>query len=990
MPKHIDKEVKRALADKTSDLGPLDDESSSDDSVSLENYLDEYDENKKSVSSEFRPELANVKNKDSDDGVKLRHRVEVPLDTRTKGFNRESRKRKTLDEYLCKGSIESEQEGKQAKGSTRVKSTPQTPLDSNSIYTSLKTQADDKAKDLPKQVSTKKTMEARFKGMLEDEFQNSRDLAELLQVKLRMYTGSLLHTLQERASIQNSFGKHFCTDIFALLKEIYGMQIGVVPHLKNICDKQQPNIEDLLSKLCERQKLLSKYAQLVLPRLTKLQSKSASIFTSNARAVFLMHNPCDISLQRLKEYVQPDDSNYEIITVAQEELLDISSDLAPVRQVKEPIKYSVLVEMRNPPNGERKLMSIFLFDNVLVCARQRVIVLRKHFTQDSDSETASVSTSAKDQSDLIMNARTISRYEVKWFIPLEQLESLDSKGIAFDEENLLERLQKIETLKRKIVKIRQELQEETSKLDKESKRQKLKIPKIHRLRSYLYSLQADLVLQTPKLPLFISAADDQKYCLLMASEKERITWESAIMHAKADCKLRSRRQSPASVSKRNSLLRPFSTTIRESRRAAHVRRSSTESEISPQDEILKNELSYMINHCKTAVPLNKLGKVIISGNALSGILEVCVHEISGLTEPGPYYVAIEVDFYGLFELVAKTKSINDTTNPRWDQTFMFEIETSQTICFTVFRQSIVFGQVELPLEEDQLDQKKVSHHLNTDEKVSKPVYLQISILYNERKKQNVRPRSKKQSDVFGQPLDEVLKRDQADRERLKKQIGGNKNYEELRVPVLVTACVEEIERRGLQEEGIYRVSGSVTTVARLQDLFDRDTSLAVKQIGDYDIHVISSLLKLFFRELPEPLIPTNSFNDLVKASAHSDEKKKLGEFSRILRKMPRVNLDTLQYLMDHLIRVCQYESENKMNIGNLSLIWTMTLFQPENVPTTPKASSATAETPDAKKAPSQSLQSAASVGVLQTMILSTIFDAYANGKLDLPTHKSTF
>lgn len=56
---------------------------------------------------------------------------------------------------------------------------------------------------------------------------------------------------------------------------------------------------------------------------------------------------------------------------------------------------------------------------------------------------------------------------------------------------------------------------------------------------------------------------------------------------------------------------------------------------------------------------------------------------------------------------------------------------------------------------------------------------------------------------------------------MKKQIGGTKNREELRIPVLVTACVEEIERRGLQEEGIYRISGAVTTVSRLQDLFDR-------------------------------------------------------------------------------------------------------------------------------------------------------------------------
>ncbi|KAL5109723.1 Active breakpoint cluster region-related protein [Taenia crassiceps] len=970
MPKHIDKGTKLATAHQIVDHDLIDNESSSEDSVSLESYLNTYDEAEEKVFSDTAPEGSNPKNKGPVDSVKLRNHVGAPVEKGTKGSYRESRKRRTLDEYLSKGGTGNDYEGGAQKDSNRIDSTSK-----NSE------QVADKVKTSAAQASAEKSMEAEFKCMFESEAKNCDDLVELFEAK---------------ASIQNSLGKHACSDSFAILIELNGVQGCVLSHLDNICNKNVLTIEDLISKLCERQKLLSKYAQLVMPRMSnftvKLQSKAPS---SCQRHVELLQKPVSWmqqtigNVERLKECVKPDNPNYEIITVAQEELLDISNDLAPVGRAKEPLKYSVLVELRNPPNGERKLMSIFLFDNVLVCARQRVIVLRKHFTQDSDSDTASVSTSAKDQSDLIMNTRTISRYEVKWFIPLEQLDSLDSKGIAFDEENLLERLQLIETLKGKIVKVRQELQEETSKLDKESKRQKLRIPKIHRLRSYLYDLQADLVLQTPKLPLFISATDGQRYCLLMASEKERITWESAIMRAKARCRSVPRRQSPALVSKRDSLMRPFSTTFRESRRAVNARRSSVESETSAQEEILKNELSYMINHCKTAVPLNKLGKVIISGNAVSGILEVCVHEIGGLTEPGPYYVAIEVDFYGLFELVAKTKSISDITNPRWDQTFMFEIETSQTICFTVFRQSIVFGQVELPLEEDQLDQAKVSHRLKTDETVSKPVYLQISILYNERKKLNVRPRSKKQSEVFGQSLEEVLKRDQADRERLKKQIGGTKNCEELRVPVLVTACVEEIERRGLQEEGIYRISGAVTTVSRLQDLFDRDTSLAVKQIGDYDIHVISSLLKLFFRELPEPIIPTNIFSDLIKATAPSDERK-LEEIGHILRKMPRVNLDTFQYLMDHLIRVCQYESDNKMNLGNLSVIWAMTLFQPANMPAPPQIPSPTAETSDAKCAPPQSVQSATSASMLQTMVLGTIFDAYANGKLDLPTHRSVF
>lgn len=89
-------------------------------------------------------------------------------------------------------------------------------------------------------------------------------------------------------------------------------------------------------------------------------------------------------------------------------------------------------------------------------------------------------------------------------------------------------------------------------------------------------------------------------------------------------------------------------------------------------------------------------------------------------------------------------------------------------------------------------------------------------------------------------------------------------------------------------------------------------------------------------------------------------------------------------------RVCEYESDNKMNLGSLSVIWAMTLFHPENMLAPPLIPPAIAETSDAKNAPPQSLQSATSVSMLQTTVLSTIFDAYANGKLDLPTYRSDF
>lgn len=79
----------------------------------------------------------------------------------------------------------------------------------------------------------------------------------------------------------------------------------------------------------------------------------------------------------------------------------------------------------------------------------------------------------------------------------------------------------------------------------------------------------------------------------------------------------------------------------------------------------------------------------------------------------------------------------------------------------------------------------------------------------------------------------VSRRDQANLEGLRKLADGNRRKKTtevggagggggvIRIPVLITACAEEIERRGLQEEGIYRTCGTTTAVNYLHGLFDK-------------------------------------------------------------------------------------------------------------------------------------------------------------------------
>ena len=77
-------------------------------------------------------------------------------------------------------------------------------------------------------------------------------------------------------------------------------------------------------------------------------------------------------------------------------------------------------------------------------------------------------------------------------------------------------------------------------------------------------------------------------------------------------------------------------------------------------------------------------------------------------------------------------------------------------------------------------------------------------------------------------------------------------------PLLVTRCIEAIERQGgLEREGIYRISGKQINIDKLKHAFERDEdSVILGQNGvPEDIFSVASLLKVFLRDLASPLFP---------------------------------------------------------------------------------------------------------------------------------------
>ncbi|KAF6117402.1 Rho GTPase activating protein 9 [Phyllostomus discolor] len=104
-----------------------------------------------------------------------------------------------------------------------------------------------------------------------------------------------------------------------------------------------------------------------------------------------------------------------------------------------------------------------------------------------------------------------------------------------------------------------------------------------------------------------------------------------------------------------------------------------------------------------------------------------------------------------------------------------------------------------------------------------------------------------------------------------------------------------------------------------------------------DIHVVTGALKLFLRELPQPLVPSPLLPDFRAALALLESEQRLSQIRELIVSLPKPNHDTLRYLLEHLCRVIAHSDKNRMTPHNLGIVFGPTLFRPEQETSDPAA-----------------------------------------------------
>uniref|UniRef100_A0A671LU06 Rho GTPase-activating protein 12-like n=1 Tax=Sinocyclocheilus anshuiensis TaxID=1608454 RepID=A0A671LU06_9TELE len=186
--------------------------------------------------------------------------------------------------------------------------------------------------------------------------------------------------------------------------------------------------------------------------------------------------------------------------------------------------------------------------------------------------------------------------------------------------------------------------------------------------------------------------------------------------------------------------------------------------------------------------------------------------------------------------------------------------------------------------------------------------------------------------LTGRPTLQAVK----DKGYIKDQVFGSSlsslcQRESTTVPHFVSMCIEQVEKNGtlLFSPCITHMYDKNMIILITLIYINTDEKVDLGDSKWEDIHVTTGALKMFFRELPEPLFPFAFFNNFITTIKMPDYKQKVQAVKDLMKQLPRPNHDTILALFKHLKKVIQHVDENRMTTQSVAIVFGPTLLRPE-------------------------------------------------------------
>ncbi|XP_066501175.1 rho GTPase-activating protein 32 isoform X2 [Hoplias malabaricus] len=151
------------------------------------------------------------------------------------------------------------------------------------------------------------------------------------------------------------------------------------------------------------------------------------------------------------------------------------------------------------------------------------------------------------------------------------------------------------------------------------------------------------------------------------------------------------------------------------------------------------------------------------------------------------------------------------------------------------------------------------------------------------------------------------------------------------VPQVLKSCTEFIEKHGVVD-GMYRLSGIASNIQKLRHEFDSEQIPDLtKDVYIQDIHCVGSLCKLYFRELPNPLLTYQLYEKFSEAVSAATDEERLIKIHDVIQQLPPPHYRTLEFLMRHLSRLATFSYVTNMHSKNLAIVWAPNLLRSKQI-----------------------------------------------------------
>lgn len=141
----------------------------------------------------------------------------------------------------------------------------------------------------------------------------------------------------------------------------------------------------------------------------------------------------------------------------------------------------------------------------------------------------------------------------------------------------------------------------------------------------------------------------------------------------------------------------------------------------------------------------------------------------------------------------------------------------------------------------------------------------------------------------------------------------------VKIPAKIEQLIKRIELHGLYTEGLYRKSGVSSKIKELKNRMSESNGEI--EYGLYNVHVLTNVLKSFLREMPEPLLSFDRYDDFLRASELSETADRVSTMLSLIKKLPTAHHALLERLVFHLALVAQKEDSNRMSASSLAIVF---------------------------------------------------------------------